>query len=86
VRPLLMFGLGALGASTLALASMALTTLTFEWGVSAPYSYGYVYPSIALVWLSLAFFLLLLGLVAEVVISGGRSSGDMSLPVVREWT
>lgn len=85
-RPLLMFGLGALGASTLAVASMALTTLTFDRGVNAPSSYGYVYPSIALVWLSLAFFLLLLGLVAEVVISGGRSSGDMSLPVVREWT
>ena len=70
----------------LALLSIALTTLTFDRGVSAPSSYGYVYPSIALVWLSLAFFLLLLGLVAEVVISGGRSTGEMSLPVVREWT
>jgi len=85
-RPLLMFGLGALGASVLALLFISLTALTFDYGISAPSSYGYVYPSVALVWMSLAFFLLLLGLVAEVAISGGDVSDDVNLPVVREWS
>ena len=85
-RPLVMFGLGALGASALALLFISLTALTFDYGISAPSSYGYVYPSVALVWMSLAFFLLLLGLVAEVAISGGEVSDDVHLPVVREWS
>ena len=83
-RPLVMFGLGALGAAGLALLFISLTALTFDTGVSAPASYGYVYPSVALVWLSLAFFLLLLGLVAEVAMSGSGASDDVRLPVVRE--
>jgi len=85
-RPLLMFGLGGLGSTMLAFLFIALTALNFEKGIIAPSSYGYVFPSIALVWLSLAFFLLLLGLVAEVAISGGGAGEDVRLPVVREWS
>jgi hypothetical protein len=44
----------------------------------------FVFPSVALVFLSLSFFLLLLGLVGEVAISGARETGEPGLPVARE--
>jgi hypothetical protein len=38
------------------------------------------------VWITLAVYLLLLGLIGEVVIRGDRLSRDVPLPVVREWS
>lgn len=83
-RPLTMFGIGAYVASLTSLGFMALTARGLLGGATAIPRPGFVYPSIALVFLSLAFFLLLLGLVGEVVIHGRRDTGELDLPVSRE--
>ena len=83
-RPLLMFGVAALGAFLVAALFAALTGLTIVSPVDPRASYGYVFPSVALVLLSLAFFLLLMGLVGEVAIAGSRTAGANRLPVARE--
>jgi hypothetical protein len=44
-----------------------------------------VFPSIVLVWITLAVYLLLLGLIGEVVIRGTWRAGE-ALPTVREWS
>lgn len=83
-RPLTMFGIGAYVASLTSLGFMALTARGLLGGATAIPRPGFVYPSIALVFLSLAFFLLLLGLVGEVVIRGRRDTGELDLPVSTE--
>jgi glycosyltransferase involved in cell wall biosynthesis len=83
-RPLAMFGIGASGASILALVFILLTAFGLGDGGTAVSPAGFVFPSVALVLVSLAFYLLLLGLVGEVAISGRRGIGAYELPVVRE--
>lgn len=83
-RPLTMFGIGATAASLASLVFMALIAHGLETGATAAPRAGFVYPSIALVLLSLAFFLLLLGLVGEVAIRGRRDTAELDLPVARE--
>ena len=83
-RPLAMFGVGASAATLAALLFIALTAHGLVGAESVTGSAGFVYPSIAVVFLSLAFFLLLLGLVGEVAISGTRHDGELNLPVARE--
>ncbi|MEJ2483021.1 MAG: hypothetical protein P8049_07875, partial [Gemmatimonadota bacterium] len=85
-RPLAMFGTGAFGASVLSLLFIGLTMVGLAGPDSGPGGVkgDFVYPSVALVFLSLAFFLLLLGLVGEVAISGEREHGELPLPVATE--
>ncbi len=80
-RPLAMFGIGAATACLLALLFIVLTVLTYGNATPTQASAGFVFPSVALAFLSLAFFLLLLGLVGEVAISGARDAGELDLPV-----
>ena len=80
-RPLAMFGIGAATACLVALLFIVLTVLTFGDATPAQASGGFVFPSAALVFLSLAFFLLLLGLVGEVAISGARDAGGLDVPL-----
>ena len=85
-RPLLMFGVGAFGSSLFALVFILLTAIGLA-GAEAGRGVAtgdFVFPSVALVFLSLAFFLLLLGLVGEVAISGARETGELHLPVTTE--
>ncbi|MCL7978600.1 MAG: glycosyltransferase family 2 protein [marine benthic group bacterium] len=85
-RPLAMFGVGALGASLLSFLFILLTAAGLAGAETASGSIAgdFVFPSVALVFLSLSFFLLLLGLVGEVAISGAREIGEPGLPVARE--
>jgi hypothetical protein len=85
-RPLAMFGAGAFGASLLSLLFIVLTTIGLAGVDPGTGSAGgdFVFPSVALVFLSLAFFLLLLGLVGEVAISGARESDELHLPISME--
>jgi len=83
-RPLAMFGIGASAATFAALLFIVLTAHGLSGDGGSPPFAGFVYPSVALVLLSLAFFLLLLGMVGEVAISGKRNSGELDLPVARE--
>jgi glycosyltransferase involved in cell wall biosynthesis len=84
-RPLQMFGFGAIAAGFLAFAFGLLTLISVPGGVRSTMAYAFVFPSVVLVWLSLAFFLLMVGLIAEVVVKGEQEPGFRSLPVLREW-
>ena len=84
-RPLQMFGAGAVTAAMLALVFGLLTVVSVPGGVRSSMAYAFVFPSVVLVWLSLAFFLLMVGLIAEVVVKGEQEPGFRSLPVLREW-
>lgn len=85
-RPLVMFGLGAAVATFLAAVFFVLTLVSMPGGFREGMAYAFVFPSIVLVWITLAVYLLLLGLIAEVVIRGDRLSRDVPLPVVQEWS
>lgn len=84
-RPLQMFGAGAVMAGILALVFGLLTAVSVPGGLGSTMAYALVFPSVVLVWLSLAFFLLMVGLIAEVVVKGEQEPGFRSLPVLREW-
>lgn len=85
-RPLVMFGLGALAATAAGLLFVGLTLVSVPGGLREGMAYTFVFPSIALVWVTLAVYLLLLGLIAEVAIRGDRLSTAPPLPNVKEWT
>ena len=84
-RPLVMFGLGALVAAALAVVFAVLTLVSVPGGLRTGMAYAFVFPSVVLVWATLAVYLLLLGLIAEVAIRGERLSAAAPLPVLREW-
>ena len=84
-RPLAMFGLGALVATAMALVFAVLTLISVPGGLRAGMAYAFVFPSVVLVWATLAVYLLLLGLIGEVAIRGHRLSAAAKLPSVREW-
>lgn len=77
-RPLLMFGLGALGAALLGiffaalwLVTIAAPTTQVEYDIAA----AYVLPACSVLWVALAYYLLLLGLVGEQALQNSREAG-----------
>ncbi len=81
-RPIVMFGIGAAGALALALgfAGAALLGIT---RVREEIANAYVFPAAALLWLMLACYLLMLGLVAEVAVWKDRER-EAPLPLAVE--
>ncbi len=81
-RPIVMFGIGAAGALALALgfAGAALLGIT---RVREEMANAYVFPAAALLWLMLACYLLMLGLVAEVAVWKDRER-EAPLPLAVE--
>lgn len=80
-RPLVLFAGAALGAATIgALFFVASGVASFD----ATLRGTLVLPGTALVWLGLAVYLLMLGLIAEAALAGSRSHARDVLPVVRE--
>lgn len=71
-RPLVMFGFGALVAAGCAGLFLIMTLVSVPGGLRGGMAYAYVFPSIVLVFVTLAVYLLLLGLIAEVAIHGER--------------
>ncbi len=83
-RPLVLFGVSAAGAA-------ALGFVFFLWSVAIALDLIYpaaegalVFPSTALVWWTLAFYLLLLGLIGEIALREKWESRSQLLPVARE--
>jgi glycosyltransferase involved in cell wall biosynthesis len=81
-RPLVMFGLGATAAALVALlfAGAALVSLTT---FQAQKAQAFVLPGATLLWLELAGFLLMLGLIGEVALREKRNGAD-DVPIVHE--
>lgn len=85
-QPLLMFGFAALTTTALGMVFMLLTVVSFPGGFREGMAFAFVFPSVVVVWMTLAVYLLLLGLIAEVAIRGDRLDEGTVLPVVREWS
>ncbi len=74
-RPLVLFGLAALGAVVLGTLTIAYSVVRhLQAGPTAVY--GFVYPSIGMVWLTVAVTLLMLGLVGERALQAASRIGD----------
>lgn len=82
-RPLRLFGFAAAAAFALALPFALGAALTWDAPVHGA-TYPYVFPTAALVFLLLAGYLMLLGLVAEVALRRSRDADDEPLPIVVE--
>lgn len=84
-KPLVMFGIGALGSAVAAAGFFALTVSSIPEMRANP-DYSFVFPSIVLVLVTMTVYLLLLGLIAEVVILGNEADGQDALLAVKEWS
>ena len=81
-RPLALFAAGAAGAAALALVfAVGAFALMLRYGVTP--ARMVVLPGAALLWLGLAVYLLMLGLVGEIALSESRPQAQ-ALPLVRE--
>lgn len=85
-QPLLMFGFAALITTGLGFLFVLLTIVSFPSGVREGMAFAFVFPSVVVVWMTLAVYLLLLGLIAEVAIRGERLEDEIAVPVLREWS
>jgi hypothetical protein len=82
-RPLLLFGTGALGSFLLALAFGVGSVLALA-GHSV--TDAFVLPAAALLWLMLAIYLVMLGLVAQAFLHRRRNMGEGLPPIAVERT
>ena len=73
-RPLIMFGIGAGISLMLGLAFVAATTVAVV-SFRAVKANALVFPGAAVLWFGLSFFLLMLGLIGEAVLSGQTEEG-----------
>jgi hypothetical protein len=83
-RPLAMFALGAAGAASLGVALAAWSVASMLHLLSWRADDGFVLPGAALLWFGLAFYLLMLGLIAEKVLREERIGHAESAPLARE--
>jgi glycosyltransferase involved in cell wall biosynthesis len=82
-RPLQLFGVGALGAFLFGIAFAAAAVVAHASFVVQK-AQAVVFPGVSLLWFGLAFYLLMLGLIAEAALREELPSGHRSKPVVRE--
>jgi glycosyltransferase involved in cell wall biosynthesis len=82
-QPLRLFGLGALGAAVLGAAFLFATVIAIGW-FQPDKAEALVLPGAGVLWLGLALYLLMLGLIAEALVRR-RPRGASSLPLAREW-
>ncbi|MFQ5745736.1 MAG: glycosyltransferase family 2 protein [Gemmatimonadota bacterium] len=71
-RPLGLFGIGALGAAVLGAAFFIAMFVDLPLALHTAHGSAVVFSGAALLWLGLAFYLLMLGLIAEVAVDGVR--------------
>lgn len=81
-RPIVLFGIGAAGAFTMGLAFAGAAVLGLT-QIRRGMANAYVFPAAALLWLMLACYLLMLGLVAEVAVWKDRER-EAPLPLAVE--
>jgi len=82
-RPLQLFGVGALGACLCGIA-FAIAAVVAHASFITQKAQSVVFPGVSLLWFGLAFYLLMLGLIAEAALREELPRGRGSMPVVRE--
>lgn len=83
-RPMALFARGAFGSASVGVLFLVAAVVVARADVAPRFSEALVLPGSALLWLGLAMYLLMLGLIAEVALKGTREKGAGLLPVVRE--
>ena len=84
-RPLLMFGIGAVMATAMAVAFAAAAVVALT-TFRPDKANALVLPGAALLWLGLGGYLIMVGLIAEIAVRDRGSGVTDSLPIVREET
>lgn len=84
-RPLTLFGFLAAGLALLGTAAGAAGVAVRAAAATTSIQQSYVLPSVGLLCLQVSAFLVMLGLIAEVVLRGRWMRGGLSEPVVHEW-
>ncbi|HET8650817.1 MAG TPA: glycosyltransferase family 2 protein [Gemmatimonadales bacterium] len=84
-RPLMLFGFGAIGSLTMALVFAVGAVIGLS-GVREDMADAYVLPAAALLWVVLAGYLLMVGLLAEVALRQAREADGELLPIGTERT
>ena len=82
-RPMVLFAGWSLGTATIGAMSLVVALVLSAAG-GTPVGGTLVLPGAGLVWLGLAVYLLMLGLIAEAALAGSRRQDNGLLPVVRE--
>ena len=82
-RPLQLFGAGALGACLCGIA-FAIAAVVAYTSFVAQKAQSVVFPGVSLLWFGLAFYLLMLGLIAEAALREELPKRGERMPVVRE--
>lgn len=84
-RPLMLFGLGAIGSLFMSLVFAVGAVIGLS-GVREDMADAYVLPAAALLWVVLAGYLLMVGLLAEVALRQAREADGELLPIGTERT
>ena len=84
-RPLQMFGVGAIVAALIAALFMFASVISL-WTLEPTTVRAYVFPGASLLFIGLAAYLVMIGMIAEGVLRQERLGGPAPLPVVREVT
>ncbi len=84
-RPLALFAAGAVGACVIATAFLAAALISIFF-FRPEKANALVFPGAALLWFGLGFYLLMLGLIAEVAVRKHRHFRKQALPLAREVT
>ncbi len=82
-RPLQLFGVGALGACLCGIAFAIAAVIAYASFVARK-AQSLVFPGVSLLWFGLAFYLLMLGLIAEAALREELPRRRGTMPVVRE--
>jgi glycosyltransferase involved in cell wall biosynthesis len=83
-QPILLFGTGAFVAGLVGAAFLVAAALAMLW--SQPNSTrAMVFPGAAIIWLGVAPYLLMMGLIAESLVRRRGRVGGSRLPLAREW-
>lgn len=82
-RPLVLFGQGAVAASVVGIATLVSAGVAIRYFTPTKAS-ALVLPGVSLSWFALAAFLLMLGLVAEVAVTGYHHEATPELPLIHE--
>ncbi|MEJ2313168.1 MAG: glycosyltransferase family 2 protein [Gemmatimonadales bacterium] len=82
-RPLVLFAGWSIATAMLGIVSFGIAAIVYLSG-GAPPENTLVWPGTGLVWMGLAVYLLMLGLIAEAALAGTRRQSSELLPVVHE--
>jgi glycosyltransferase involved in cell wall biosynthesis len=83
-QPMLMFGTGAFAAGLVGAIFLVAASLAVLWS-QPDRAHAMVFPGAAIIWLGVAPYLVMMGLIAESLVRRRGRVGGSRLPLAREW-